>query len=225
VAPRLLAPGREALVGRLLSGDALYGQQACSRQVTAAGGWYLWAVKANQPELLADILLLFADPPPGERFLGARTVTKHAGRLEERRRRASAALADYLQAAGWVGAGLVLEVTTTVRWPAHPERPTPQEVRHFLRSLPALTPAGVALAAVRRHWTIENRRHWPRDLMLGEDACRVRSGQAPQALAAVRNGVLAVLRSAHLPNLAAALRTNAWSSPGVLLSFLGLSLS
>jgi predicted transposase YbfD/YdcC len=224
VAPRLVAQVRAALAGRLLSGDALYCQKAFSRHVTAAQGFYLWAVKANQPELLADIALLFADPPPGERFLCARTVTKHGGRLEERRLRASCALASYLQEAGWVGAGLALEVTTTVRWPAHPERPARQEGRYFLSSLPAGTPAEVALAAVRRHWTIENQLHWPRDLVLGEDACRVRSGHAPQALAALRNAVVGLLHLAQVPCLAAALRNYAWSTPSTALGLLGIEL-
>ena len=36
------------------------------------------------------------------------------------------------------------------------------------------------LALVRQHWSIENRLHWRRDVALGEDASRVRSGNAPQ---------------------------------------------
>jgi predicted transposase YbfD/YdcC len=39
----------------------------------------------------------------------------------------------------------------------------------------------------RGHWAIENRSHYIRDVPLGEDACRVRNGQAPQLLAAIRN--------------------------------------
>jgi predicted transposase YbfD/YdcC len=221
VAPRLLQ--RVSLAGRLVSGDALYCQRALCRQVRQAGGDYLFAIKENQPALLDDVALLFSDPPPGERFLHAGTVGKHSGRLEERRLRASAALATYLGEAGWVDVGLVLEVASVVRWPAQPARPARCDVRYFLTSLPPTTSAAAALQAVRRHWQIENRLHWPRDVVLGEDACRVRTGHAPQVLAALRNCVVGLLHQRHVPNLAAAVRTCAWSPISAVLSLLGLA--
>ena len=206
-----------------MSGDALYCQKALCRQLREAGADYLFAVKGNQPGLQEDVQLLFREPPPGERFLTARTVDKHGGRLEERRLRASATLAGYVRAGGWVGAGLVIEVEATSCWPEHPERPARHEVRYFLSSLPADTPPEQVLRAVRRHWHIENRLHWPRDLTLGEDACQVRSGHAPQVLAGLRNVVVGLLHAQHCPNLAAALRANAWSGPAALLHLLGLA--
>jgi predicted transposase YbfD/YdcC len=48
-------------------------------------------------------------------------------------------------------------------------------------------------ALVREHWHIENRLHYVRDVTLGEDACRVRKGSAPQVLAALRNAVVHLL--------------------------------
>jgi predicted transposase YbfD/YdcC len=208
----------------VVSGDALYCQKVLCRQIVAAGGAYLFAVKANQPDLLDDVTLLFQEPPPGERFATAATVDKHGGRLEVRQLRASAALADYLQAAGWEGAGLVLAVTATARWPHHPARCPRQEARLFLTSLPAATPAAELLRLVREHWHIENRLHYVRDVTLGEDACQVRVGRAPQGLAALRNAVVGLLHQHHVPNLAATLRVNAWSGPATVLRLLGLKL-
>ncbi len=225
VAPRLLQ--RVPLTGRVVSGDALYCQRALCRQIAQAGGAYLFAIKENQPTLLDDVTLLFTDPPPGERFLTARSVSKHSGRLEERRLRASAALSMYLQEAGWADVGLVLEVETTVRWPTQPTRPVRRELRYFLTNfltnLPPTASAAAALHAVRRHWQIENRLHWPRDVTLGEDACRVRTGHAPQVLAAVRNCVVGLLHRHHVPNLAAAVRAYAWSPASSVLGLLGLT--
>jgi predicted transposase YbfD/YdcC len=223
VAPRLLEQVRPLLRGRVVSGDALYCQKTLCRQLRAAGAHFLFAVKDNQPSLHEDILLLFRDPPPGEVFLEAQTVDKHGGRLERRRLRASATLAAYLQAAGWPDVGLVLEVASWVSWPRHPARPGRHEIRHFVSSLPATTPPAEVLQRVRLHWHIENRLHWPRDVTLGEDACQVRSGPAPQALAAVRNAVLGLLHGLHLSNAAATIRTCAWSSSAALFSLLGLS--
>lgn len=49
------------------------------------------------------------------------------------------------------------------------------------------------LEVVRDHWRIENCLHYVRDVTLGEDACRVRKGNAPQVLAALRNAVVHLL--------------------------------
>lgn len=65
------------------------------------------------------------------------------------------------------------------------------------------------LALARGHWGIENRLHWVRDVSLGEDGCRVRSGEAPQILAAIRNAGLWLLRSSGLSEITAALRRHA----------------
>jgi len=46
------------------------------------------------------------------------------------------------------------------------------------------------LARTRDHWKIENRLHYVRDVTPKEDACRMRSGSAPQVLAALRNAVV-----------------------------------
>lgn len=66
------------------------------------------------------------------------------------------------------------------------------------------------LHLIRDHWRIENCLHYVRDVTLGEDACRVRKGSAPQVLAALRNavvhllaGVKAVSRAAATEQLAA----------------------
>jgi hypothetical protein len=65
------------------------------------------------------------------------------------------------------------------------------------------------LGMARGHWEIENRLHWIRDMSLGEDDCRVRTGEAPQILAALRNTVLRLMRSSGLTEIAAALRRHA----------------
>lgn len=63
----------------------------------------------------------------------------------------------------------------------------------------------------RGHWGIENGLHYVRDVTLGEDACRVRTGSAPQLLAAMRNALLSVLRDKKVPNRAAAIRSFSWN--------------
>jgi predicted transposase YbfD/YdcC len=50
------------------------------------------------------------------------------------------------------------------------------------------------LTLSRQHWSIENQLHWVRDVTMGEDACRVRSGQAPEFMAALRNACIGLQR-------------------------------
>jgi len=74
---------------------------------------------------------------------------------------------------------------------------------------PQRAQAARLLGFSRSHWGIENRLHWVRDVSFGEDACRVRSGEAPEILAALRNTGLWLMRSSGLTEIAAALRRHA----------------
>ena len=56
------------------------------------------------------------------------------------------------------------------------------------------------LAITRRHWGIESGLHYRRDVTLREDRSRVRTGQAPQILAAINNLVLGVLARLGYPS-------------------------
>ena len=78
------------------------------------------------------------------------------------------------------------------------------------------TPAEL-LAWNRGHWAIENRLHYVRDVTMGEDACRARTGSAPQVLAGVRSAVVALLRRDGWANIAAALRHHAVNVAKALL--------
>ena len=73
---------------------------------------------------------------------------------------------------------------------------TSHEIVYAITSLPRER-AGPEdlLALARQHWAIENRLHYRRDVALGEDASRIRSGNAPQTLAALRNTVLRLVEA------------------------------
>jgi hypothetical protein len=61
------------------------------------------------------------------------------------------------------------------------------------------------LRICRQHWAIENRVHYVRDLTLQEDLCRMRAPAAAEALAALRNTALTLLRRLGYGNINAAL--------------------
>jgi predicted transposase YbfD/YdcC len=91
----------------------------------------------------------------------------------------------------------------------------------------ALTPAQAGPAFLlernRQHWGIENGLHHRRDTTLGEDASRIRAGQAPRLFASIGNVVISVLNRAGHGNHAAARRDLAWDRTGTrALALLGL---
>lgn len=52
------------LQGRVFTLDALLTQRAIAETIVAGGGDYVMVAKGNQPQLQADIALVFATPPP-----------------------------------------------------------------------------------------------------------------------------------------------------------------
>ena len=71
---------------------------------------------------------------------------------------------------------------------------------------PEVASAEDLLKLRRGHWTIENKVHWVRDTVLGEDASQTRSGGLPQVMAALRNTALSVLRFAGHTKIAETIR-------------------
>ena len=213
VAPELLA--QVELAGLVVTGDALYAQQNLSRQVVEQGGGYCWGVKDNQPGLRADIALLFAEPPWGEEFATATERGRHGDRWEERTLWSSTALNDYLE---WPHMQQVCCVERKVTR----KGTTRKELAYAITSLsPAQAGPQQLLDLWQGHWGIENRLHYVRDVTMKEDASQVRSGSAPQVMAALRNTALGLLRQAGTGNIAAALRHYSYK-PLEALALLGI---
>jgi hypothetical protein len=74
---------------------------------------------------------------------------------------------------------------------------------------------------IRGHWGIEALHHI-RDTTFAEDASQTRTGNAPRAMASLRNLVIGVLRYRGATNIAQALRHNA-RDPHRPLTILGIS--
>ncbi len=58
----------------------------------------------------------------------------------------------------------------------------------------------------RKHWTIENRVHYVRDVTYDEDRSRVRKSSGPRIMASLRNAAISLLRLAGAVNIADAIR-------------------
>lgn len=179
------------LKGRVFTMDALLTQREIARTIVEQEGDYVMIVKDNQPTLRADLATLFAEPGSGD-FVEDQvtTVEKGHGRLEQRTLKSSTALNDFIT---WPGAQQVFQLQRQTTLLKSGQLRT--ETVYGLTSLgPDQAPAAQLLHLVRSHWHIENRSHWVRDVTFGEDQSQVRSGSLPQVMAALRNGVIGLLR-------------------------------
>ncbi|HET8628330.1 MAG TPA: ISAs1 family transposase [Thermomicrobiales bacterium] len=212
-APRLLA-GQD-LAGVAITMDGPLAQRGLAAQIRRQRGHYLLVAKRNQPTLYAAIAELFACPPPpvpGDALATAATIDKGHGRRETQPLARSAALNAELD---WPDVGQVLRRTT--RAVLLGTGKVRQEVCYALTSLTPRQATAAHLEALwRGHWTIENRVHYVRDVTFGEDAGQQRTGNTPQALAALRNGLLAPVRRAGWASVADALRHDGADAPRAL---------
>jgi predicted transposase YbfD/YdcC len=84
---------------------------------------------------------------------------------------------------------------------------TSRETAYVIVTLPARDAQPAKLADwARRHWHIENRLHWVRDVTLNEDAHQARTGNGPAIAAVLRNTAIGYHRSNGEPNIARATR-------------------
>jgi predicted transposase YbfD/YdcC len=206
------------LKGRIVTMDALHTQRSIAQTILDLEGDYIMLVKDNQPQLLADIELLFSElAVVADTLTRAQTVESGHGRIERRQLTSSTALADYLS---WPGLQQVFrtERTITIKKTGQVRR----EVVYGITSLtPQRAPAARLLRLIRQHWHIENKSHWVRDVTFDEDRSQVRSGSIPQVMAALRNLAIGLMRLAGEPNIAAACRRYA-AQPWTALALMGI---
>jgi hypothetical protein len=69
---------------------------------------------------------------------------------------------------------------------------------------------GLLAARLRGHWEIENRVHHVRDVTQREDLSRIRTGNGPQVMAALRNTATNLARLNGYADIATAQRAAAW---------------
>jgi predicted transposase YbfD/YdcC len=186
------------LRGRVVTADALHTQTALAQLLLDHHAAYLLTVKDNQPRLRAELVAYFADQQATARL--ASTVDRRRGRTETRTLLASTRLNAYLRAYfPFPGIAQIAQLTRTVRTGAT----TRSETVYLITSLtPRQADPARLLALIRGHWSVESR-HWLRDLTFGEDAARLRTGAAPQIMAAVRNLVITLIRRTGTTQIAA----------------------
>ncbi|NEQ45702.1 MAG: ISAs1 family transposase [Leptolyngbya sp. SIOISBB] len=170
---------------------------------------YLLCVKAHQPTLFAWLVAASEAPEPRPCDVAQRQERSH-GRWVHRRVSVYEHLGDW--PTQWPGLRRWLCVE---RWGYRDDQPFAQT--HYYISDLALS-AEAFLEGVQGHWSIENRLHWPKDVVLGEDRAPQRSGQGPANYSTIRNFFISAARRVGIDSVAAAKRHFANRLDKVLLS-------
>lgn len=201
---------------RLVTGDRLYCQHALCRKIFRPGGHFLFAVKANQTHLAADVALPFEQPPQG---LRDRQVIWPLRQPSRAAHTAGIVRAHSLSRGG----GLAPNPAGAARR-APPDRAghCTREVCDIVTSLGTRWAAADFLALVRSYWLIGNTVHYVRDVNFGEGADTIRCGAAPRVMVALRDAVRSLLRQRPWRKIDATLCHYAWRLVAHVLRLLGI---
>jgi len=196
--PLLLARLAEGggLKGALVSIDAIATNPTIAKAVKAAGADYLLAVKANQPNLRAEIESFFADALPATLDVDI-DIDKGHGRIEQRAVTVAREVDWLCGDRRFPGELRLPAVESIVRVKSRTELADRCrfQTRYYISSAP-LTAQRAALA-VRGHWGIENSLHWVLDVVFKDDLSRLRKGHGAKNMAIVRHFAINLVRTAN----------------------------
>jgi predicted transposase YbfD/YdcC len=195
--PTLLHP--VLVKGRIITADAMHTQKKFCMLVYLFGGHYLLIAKKNQPGVLQDLVDFFSDKDMDQgEWQYHKETNKGHGRLEVREIWASTQMNEWF-AGEWSGIAQIFMIRRTITEKGE----TRIETVYGITSLPRKKANAERLLKLnRKHWSIENRLHYRRDVTLGEDASQVRVKGAPQVLAALNGGILAIMDFLGVKNVA-----------------------
>ncbi|WP_319423409.1 ISAs1 family transposase [Pleurocapsa sp. FMAR1] len=172
--------------GCIITIDAMGTQTEIAHRIQAQGAEYVLALKKNHPTLHLEVKQWF-ETAQGSSFEGIKyshDVRVESGHHRREKRKVTAVALNQMgglyKQAQWSGLQTIVRVIRT----RHLWNKTTQEVMFYLSSLPPnAQPLG---KAIRQHWSIENQLHWVLDVTFGEDACRIRTGNAPENIALLK---------------------------------------
>lgn len=174
------------IAGCIITIDAMGTQTAIASQIKNANADYILALKGNHPTLHTQVKDWF-EQHLIEGFEGIthsydKRVEKGHHRTEKRQTWCVpvSELPPLHNQHDWAGLRCVVMVVRV----RHLWNKTTREVQFYLTSLGC--DACKLGQSIRLHWSVENGLHWTLDVTFNEDACRVRTGHAPQNLSLLR---------------------------------------
>jgi Transposase DDE domain. len=189
--------------GHILTSDAGIAYKDWCATIHALGGYYEIPIKGNHPAVRKKLSDFFQnDGIDREEFQYHKEIDKGHGRQEKREIWTSTQMNSIFRDE-WAGIAQVFMIRRSVIEKGK-ER---IEIVYGLTSLPRKkADAKRILQLNRKHWAIENRLHYRRDVTLGEDDSQVRVKGAPAVLAAINGGILALMDFLGVKNVAKQMR-------------------
>jgi len=204
------------LAGRDITADALHTQRKLGTYLAGERqAHYHFIVKGNQPQLQADIELLFRNRGPAH-FTQA-PACEH-GRIETRRIWCSSALNEHLDFPH-VGQVFLIERNRT-------EKKTGESSSEIAYGITSRSPEQASPEQVlkinRGHWCIENSCHYTLDWNYDEDRGRIRTGFGPENVSRLRRFAIGVIKSSTQDGVAQTIR-RLCRSPRMVLDYLRMT--
>lgn len=175
---------------RIITADAMFSRKKWCALVNAYKGYYLIPIKENNLATLYSLLEFFGDEEIIEKECEYhQEVNKGHGRLETREIWTSTGMNEFFQK-DWADVAQVFGIRRTIVEKGEQRI----ELLFGITNLPRKKANAKRLLELnRKHWYIENRLHYRRDVTLGEDASQTRTNGAPAVLAALNGGILALM--------------------------------
>src|SRR5271156_2491390 len=191
-AVRVLLKAFADLAGAVITIDAMHTQHDTAKAVLARQADYVMTVKGNMPTLFRQLKKV-----PWGKAPAVSSVSKGHGRRARR-------TIKVVLAPAWIGFAGAAQVAQLRRTVTKKGKKT-VEVVYLVTSDRSASPETLA-SWVRRHWHIENKLHWVRDVTYQEDKSLVRTGNAPRVMATLRSLAISLLHLDGHANIAAANR-------------------
>jgi predicted transposase YbfD/YdcC len=173
------------LAAAVVTGDAAHTQTGTASYICRRDADYVFTLKGNQPSLLDSVAGKLSATTDPEHYLD---IDHSRGRIVHRQIWATDAIGI-----DFPGAAQVFRIRRDV-FDLSGQRVS-KEIVHGITSLAEATAEAIA-RWVRRHWGIENKIHWVRDVVFAEDHQNAYLGATAHGMALFRNLAIGLIRLA-----------------------------
>ena len=172
-----------------------YTVKKTTKLIIEGGNDYVITVKGNQPRLLTQLKTIAKAQKPWERFVD---IEKARGRITCRIVKVFTELKNI--DLDWVGVQSLIQIERIgIR-----SGKKYLQTNHYISSL--VSKAITFTEGIRQHWGIENRLHWVKDVIFGEDAAPFSNSNAATNWSIIRNIALNIARMSGYDSLTKAER-------------------
>jgi len=180
--------------GCTVTTDAMGCQRKITEAIVKKKADYVLQVADNHPTMHSEIIQYFGwanSSPEAPTLPTFDTVEKGHGRIEERCYQIANDVDWFEDRANWCKLNSFVRVTSKRTMVSTGE--SSEESRYYISSY-SDNDAERAAKAVRRHWGAENELHWVLDMAFDEDRSRIRTKNAAENFAIIRQAALNLLK-------------------------------